>query len=128
MQQAALDAARRKTKGSELDGQPPNLMAALVSINPKNGEVVAYYGGDDGTGTDYAGKNYDNGVISGGHSPGSSFKIYTLAAALKAGKSIESRWKGKSFTPEGTKFKVSNAGHDASCGNSCTLELSTLKS
>ncbi|PWR12516.1 glycosyl transferase [Micromonospora sicca] len=129
VQRAALEAAQRATKGSELDGQPKNLMAAVVSIDPKTGGVRAYYGGDNGTGTDYAGKNYDNGIVSGGHSPGSSFKIYTLAAALKAGKSLESRWKGKAFTPEGTKFKVSNAGFDdPSCHNSCTLEVSTLKS
>ncbi|RZU72401.1 membrane peptidoglycan carboxypeptidase [Micromonospora kangleipakensis] len=128
VQKSALDAAQRATKGSELYGQPKNLMAALVSIDPRTGRVLAYYGGDNGTGTDYAGKNYDNGVVSGGHSPGSSFKIYTLAAALDAGKSLESRWKGKAFTPEGTKFKVTNAGNDASCGNSCTLEVSTLKS
>ncbi|WP_165824490.1 transglycosylase domain-containing protein, partial [Micromonospora globispora] len=129
IQKAALEAAQRKSKGSELDGQPSNLMAAVVSIDPSNGEVRAYYGGDNGTGTDYAGKNTDNGVLSGGHSPGSTFKIYTLAAALKEGISIKSRWKGSAFTPEGVKFKVSNAGADkVSCGDSCTLEVSTLKS
>ncbi|MGC1214215.1 MAG: transglycosylase domain-containing protein, partial [Micromonospora sp.] len=129
IQRAALDAAQRATKGSELYGQPKNLMAAVVSIEPKTGAVRAYYGGDNGTGTDYAGKNMDNGVLSGGHSPGSSFKIYTLAAALKADISIKSRWKGSAFTPEGVKFKVSNAGADkVSCGDSCTLEVSTLKS
>ncbi|MFE9203970.1 transglycosylase domain-containing protein [Micromonospora sp. NPDC007230] len=129
MQAAALEAAQRKSKGSALDGQPSNLMAAVVAIDPTTGEVRAYYGGDDGTGTDYAGKNIDNGVISGGHSPGSSFKIYTLAAALKEGISIKSRWKGSAFTPEGVKFKVSNAGADkVKCGDSCTLEESTLKS
>ncbi|MEU1966835.1 transglycosylase domain-containing protein [Micromonospora sediminicola] len=129
MQEAALDAAQRARKESELNGQPKNLMAAVVSIDPKTGRVLAYYGGDNGTGTDYAGKNVENGVVSGGHSPGSSFKIYTLAAALKAGISIKSRWKGSAFTPKDTKFKVSNAGADkVSCGDSCTLELSTLKS
>ncbi|WP_431974629.1 transglycosylase domain-containing protein [Micromonospora haikouensis] len=130
IQKAAVEAAQRKTKGSELAGQPKNLMAAVVAIDPETGRVVAYYGGDNGTGTDFAGKNTDpNGTISGGHSPGSSFKIYTLAAALKAGKALESRWKGRGFTPEGTKFKVSNAGVDnPSCGNSCTLKVSTLKS
>ncbi|MEH1164928.1 transglycosylase domain-containing protein [Micromonospora sp. CPCC 205539] len=129
-QKAAVATAQRKSKGSELDGQPKNLMAAVVAIDPKNGRVVAYYGGDNGTGTDYAGKNTDStGAVSGGHSPGSSFKIYTLAAALKEGKALESRWKGKAFTPTGTKFKVSNAGvDDPSCHNSCTLRVSTLKS
>ncbi|WP_167492905.1 transglycosylase domain-containing protein, partial [Micromonospora ureilytica] len=130
MQAAAVATAQRKSKGSELAGQPSNLMAAVVSIDPTNGRVVAYYGGDNGTGTDYAGKNTDStGAISGGHSPGSSFKIYTLAAALKEKKSLESRWKGKAFKPEGTEFKVSNAGDDnPDCGNSCTLRVSTLKS
>ncbi|MFG2056304.1 transglycosylase domain-containing protein [Micromonospora sp. NPDC048930] len=129
MQEAALEAAQRARKGSELYGQPKNLMAAVVSIDPRTGAVKAYYGGDNGTGTDYAGKNIDGGVLSGGHSPGSSFKIYTLAAALKEGISVKSRWKGSAFTPEGVEFKVSNAGADkVSCGDSCTLEISTLKS
>ncbi|MGR6322828.1 transglycosylase domain-containing protein [Micromonospora soli] len=127
-QEAALDAAQRARKGSELYKQPGNLMAAVVSIDPRNGEVRAYYGGDNGTGTDFAGKNVDGGVVSGGHSPGSSFKIYTLAAALENDISIKSRWKGKSFKPEGFDNPISNAGHDASCGDSCTLEQSTLKS
>lgn len=130
MQAAAVETAQRKSKGSELADQPSNLMAAVVAIDPTNGRVVAYYGGDNGTGTDYAGKNTDSsGTISGGHSPGSSFKIYTLAAALKEKKALESRWKGRAFKPEGTEFKVSNAGDDnPDCGNSCTLKVSTLKS
>ncbi|WUP48789.1 penicillin-binding protein [Micromonospora globbae] len=130
IQKAALEVAQRKTKGSELAGQPANLMAAVVAIDPTNGRVLAYYGGDTGVGIDYAGKNTDSaGNLFGGHSPGSSFKIYTLAAALKAGKSLESRWKGRAFTPKGTEFKVSNAGTDnPKCGNSCTLRESTLQS
>ncbi|MEV1331715.1 transglycosylase domain-containing protein [Micromonospora costi] len=130
IQEAAVKTAQRKSKGSELDGQPSNLMAAVVSVDPATGRVLAYYGGDTGVGTDYAGKNVDSsGNVTGGHSPGSSFKIYTLAAALEAGKALESRWKGKGFTPEGVKFHVSNAGDDnPSCGNSCTLRVSTLKS
>jgi membrane peptidoglycan carboxypeptidase len=126
MQEAALDAAQRSRKGSELAGQRSNLMAAVVAIDPTNGEVRAYYGGDNGTGTDFAGKNYDGDRITGGQSPGSTFKIYTLAAALESDISLQSRWKGKGFKFNG--IPISNAGNDASCGNSCTLEQSTLKS
>ncbi|WP_279433358.1 transglycosylase domain-containing protein [Micromonospora sp. KC606] len=130
VQNAIIKATQRSTKGSELDGARKNIMAAAVSIDPRNGRVLGYYGGDDGTGTDYAGKNTDSaGNVTGGHSPGSSFKIYTLAAAIEAGKSIDSRWKGRAFTPDGVKYKVSNAGTDnPSCGDSCTLRESTLKS
>ncbi|MET7468976.1 transglycosylase domain-containing protein [Micromonospora sp. NPDC005222] len=128
-QKAALEAARAATKGSELSGQPKHLMSAVVAIDPKTGGVRAYYGGDNGTDFDYAGKNIDNGVLAGGHSPGSSFKIYTLAAALDNDISIKSRWKGKAFKPEGFKDKISNAGNDnPDCGDSCTLERSTLLS
>jgi membrane peptidoglycan carboxypeptidase len=129
MQQAAEATVQRAKKGSELEGQPQNLMAALVAIDPQTGRVLAYYGGDKGTGTDYAGKNTDNGVEYGGHPPGSSFKVYTLAAGLAAGQSLQSYWKSTPFIVPGTKIKVGNAGaKSTSCKDSCTLEQSTLKS
>ena len=73
-------------------GQPANLQAALVAVQPGTGRVLAYYGGHDGTDVDYAGFYFDEkgeatGV--GRHPPGSSFKVYTLAAALKAGYSLQ---------------------------------------
>ena len=107
-------------------------MAALVAVDPKNGRVLAYYGGDNGTGTDYAGKNTDDGRRRSPavHPPGSSFKIYTLAAALEAGISLESRWDATPFKPEGTKYKISNAGRDDPQVRQrrCTLEESTVQS
>jgi membrane peptidoglycan carboxypeptidase len=51
-----------------------NLKQALVAVNPASGAVVAYYGGKDGTGYDYA---------QAWRQPGSSFKPYTLATALQ---------------------------------------------
>jgi membrane peptidoglycan carboxypeptidase len=129
MQKAAEAAAQRAKKGSVLSNQPANLMDAMAAIDPTNGRVLAYYGGDNGTGIDYAGKNTDaNGVVYGGHSPGSSFKIYTLAAALAAGISTKSRWKAKPFTVPGTKIYVNNAGRQSICGDSCTLDEATIQS
>ncbi|MFG1886423.1 transglycosylase domain-containing protein [Micromonospora sp. NPDC049051] len=129
MQDALEKAAQPDRKGSVLNGQPKNLMAAAVSIDPNSGRVLAYYGGDSGADFDYAGKNTNaNGDIVGGHPPGSSFKVYTLAAAIEAGISVKSRWDATPFRPEGFKDKVQNAGRNATCGKSCTLEESTIKS
>lgn len=128
MQAAAEAAAMRAKKSSVLADQPANLMAAMVAINPKNGQVQAYYGGDDGTGIDFAGKNTLGGVLTGGHAPGSSFKIYTLAAGLQAGKSLQSHWKTKNYKIPDTKITVVNAGRTAPCGDWCSLEWSTVES
>ncbi|MEV4757351.1 transglycosylase domain-containing protein [Micromonospora sp. NPDC049559] len=126
MQEAAVATAQRASKGSLLNKQPPNLMAAVVSVDPNNGRVLAYYGGDNGTGTDYAGKNIENGVVTGGHPPGSTFKVYTLAAGLKAGKSLDSHWDATPFKIPGTEINVQNAGRNP--GKNVSLEDATLQS
>ncbi|MFC5996091.1 transglycosylase domain-containing protein [Pseudonocardia hispaniensis] len=68
-QQDAVNAVQKVMKG-----EPGNLRAALVSLNPKTGAILAYYGGDNGVGLDYA------QVLK---QPGSSFKPFVLAAALQ---------------------------------------------
>ncbi|GAA4909474.1 membrane peptidoglycan carboxypeptidase [Stackebrandtia albiflava] len=88
-QQAAVDVASQKD-GSYMSEQKENLRAALVSIDPATGRVVAYFGGTtDGTGVDKAG--YDSM-----HPPGSSFKEFTLITALSKGISMDSMWDGTS--------------------------------
>ena len=119
----AIGMAGGTGKGSPIAGQPPNLQAALVSVEPTTGRVVAYYGGATGSGNDYAAFYNDpvlgNGEDSccAGHPPGSSFKIYTLATALIAGYSITSYWNGdspqdfpKSGRTKATGNPVKNAG------------------
>lgn len=128
MQKAAEAAARQSKKGSELHNEPKNLMAAVVSVEPKTGRVLAYYGGDSGADFDYAGKNTVGDALTGGHPPGSSFKVYTLAAAINEGMSVKSHWDATPFKPEGFKDEVQNAGRNAQCKQWCTLEESTIKS
>ncbi|MCP2326038.1 membrane peptidoglycan carboxypeptidase [Hamadaea flava] len=127
-QAAAESAARRGAPGSLMTGQKANVMAAIVAIEPKTGRVLAYYGGDDATGHDYAGKNFENGQLTGGHPAGSSFKMYTLAAALKDGYSLDSHFDPAAF--KDGDFEIENAGRDVdeSCGNYCTLEWATVHS
>lgn len=59
-----------------LDGQMPDMRAAVVSIDPKTGGVKAYYGGSDAQGYDFA---------QAGLPTGSSFKVFALVAALEQG-------------------------------------------
>ena len=68
-QKQAVDAVR-----DVLRGQPENLRAALVAVDPNTGAIVAYYGGSNGVGIDYA---------QALRQPGSSFKPFVLAAALQ---------------------------------------------
>jgi membrane peptidoglycan carboxypeptidase len=70
--QAAAEDAVNKT----MDGQEPDVRAAVVSIDPKTGGVKAYYGGTDAQGFDFA---------QAGLPTGSSFKVFALVAALEQG-------------------------------------------
>jgi membrane peptidoglycan carboxypeptidase len=126
MQKELEAAAWRKAKGSQLAGQSDNLMAAAVAIEPSTGKVLAYFGGDNGTGHDYAGKNME-GSLTGGHPPGSTFKIYTLAAALQERIGIDSHWDAQPFKIPGGP-EVGNANRNAICGRYCTLETATVQS
>ncbi|MEU1983594.1 transglycosylase domain-containing protein [Nocardia sp. NPDC019395] len=70
-QQAAQSGA-----GGALDGQPPELRSAVVSVDPRSGAVRAYYGGADGIGFDFAQAPVQTG---------SAFKTFAVLAALQQG-------------------------------------------
>jgi membrane peptidoglycan carboxypeptidase len=59
-----------------MDGQESNMRTAVVSIDPHDGAVKAYYGGSDANGFDFA---------QAGLPTGSSFKVFALVAALQQG-------------------------------------------
>ena len=135
--QAAAD-IRRPSAPEQVRGQPRNWQAALVAVEPGTGRVLAYYGGNEGTGADYAGWYYDeNGEARGfgQHPPGSSFKVYDLAEAMRRDISIESVWDApptKEFPASGRvrgtqAGPVRNAG-SAACQPRCTLLQSTVAS
>lgn len=133
LQKAARDTARRKN--SDLVQQyPKNVKAAIVAIDPQTGGVLAYYGGEDGTGVDWAGPYYANDTLKGGWSPGSTMKIYTLIAALRDNVSLDSKWKTSNYEPEWADITVNNAGRTAtSCPggdapDNCPLRWATQQS
>ncbi|MFE9579409.1 transglycosylase domain-containing protein [Nocardia sp. NPDC006044] len=102
-QKAAVDAAQKK-----MQGEPEKLRAAVVSVNPKTGGVVAYYGGDDGQGWDYA---------NAGLQPGSSFKVFGLAANLEQGVPLSQLYDSSPITVNG--IKITNVEGEG-CGM-CTI-------
>jgi membrane peptidoglycan carboxypeptidase len=67
-QQQVVEAAHQA-----LDGQPVNLRSAVVAIDPRTGSVLAYYGGDNGLGLDYAQVR---------RLAGSTFKPFVVLAGL----------------------------------------------
>jgi membrane peptidoglycan carboxypeptidase len=98
-QQLLEQTADATASRSVMHNQPKDLQAAAVSVEPGTGRVIAYYGGHNGAGADYAGWYRDeDGVPTGfgAHRPGSSFHVFALAAAIKDGISLDSRWNGRS--------------------------------
>ncbi|RZU51035.1 membrane peptidoglycan carboxypeptidase [Krasilnikovia cinnamomea] len=134
MQKAAEESARRSSEDSPMHDKPKSYQAALIAIDPNNGQVKAYYGGDNPTGLDYAGyMDGETGQImdAGGQSPGSTWKPYTLTAGLQKGISFETHWDGTEKRIGGGT--ISNAGADPGrvCGGQikfCQLEKATVQS
>ena len=139
-QQAAQKAAdiRRDGTPEALRGQPANWRAALVAVEPGTGRVLAYYGGENGTGADYAGWYFEEdgtAVGFGQHPPGSTFKVYDLAEALRQNISFESVWDAppskefpKSGRVNGTPAGPVRNAATAACQPSCTLIESAVAS
>jgi membrane peptidoglycan carboxypeptidase len=71
---AQTDAEQAVTKIMAADTQYPDEAAALVSVNPSTGGIIAYYGGTGAT-------SYDLAMTP--QQPGSSFKPYVFTAALQ---------------------------------------------
>ena len=112
-QKAAVDAANAVMKG-----QPQNLRTALVSVDPKTGAVLAYFGGNDGVGLDYA---------QASKQPGSSFKPFVFAAGLLQPDPIGLGTQYDGSSPQTLAgVKVSNS-EGVSC-NQCSVKTAMTQS
>ncbi|SRX92816.1 putative bifunctional penicillin-binding protein 1A/1B PonA1 (murein polymerase) (PBP1): penicillin-insensitive transglycosylase (peptidoglycan TGASE) + penicillin-sensitive transpeptidase (DD-transpeptidase) [Mycobacterium tuberculosis H37Rv] [Mycobacterium shimoidei] len=87
--------AAEKAVSKYLDGQDPDMRAAVVSIDPRTGAVKAYYGGPDANGFDFA---------QAGLQTGSSFKVFALVAALEQGIGLGYQVDSSPLTVDGIKI------------------------
>ena len=84
----------------ELNGRWQNFdQAALVAIDPRNGEIKSLVGGKD------FGKNQFNRVTQAQRQPGSTFKGFVYTAAIATGKSPYDTYEDAPFTVEGYEPK-----------------------
>ncbi len=97
-------AAAEEAVTDSLDGQGPDMRAAVVSIDPRTGGVKAYYGGSDAQGFDFA---------QAGLPTGSAFKVFALVAALEQGIGLGYQVDSSPVTVDG--IKITNV-EGASCG------------
>ena len=85
----------------------------LASVNPQNGAIVAMYGG-----ADYGNPQYLNDATQSIAQAGSTFKPFTLIAALESGITLDSQWDGHSprtfAKPDGSgTYTVPNFGGES---------------
>ena len=95
--------------------------ASLVAIDNQSGEVRAMVGGDD-----YASSPF-NLATQGQRQPGSAFKPFVLAEALKAGISPSSTWESKKrvFDVPGSSERFTVSNYENSYSGITTLDRAT---
>jgi membrane peptidoglycan carboxypeptidase len=107
--------AAEKAVSKYLDGQDPDMRAAAVSIDPRNGAIRAYYGGSDAYGFDFA---------QAGLQTGSSFKVFALIAALEQGIGLGYQVDSSPLTVDGIKITNVDGESCGTCNIAEALKLS----
>ncbi|GAA3094673.1 transglycosylase domain-containing protein [Streptosporangium carneum] len=85
-----MAAAERAVTSVLPESTPKQVRTGLAAVDPATGEVVAFYGGRD-----WRTQSYDNS-FGAKVQAGSTFKAYTLAAALDNGLGLDTRVDGNS--------------------------------
>ena len=98
-----------------LDGQDPDMRSAVVSIDPHNGAIRAYFGGTDANGFDFA---------QAGLQTGSSFKVFALVAALQQGIGLGYQIDSSPLTVNGIKITNVDGESCGTCNIAEALKLS----
>ncbi|MDP9398419.1 MAG: penicillin-binding protein [Actinomycetota bacterium] len=86
----AQEAAESAMREGFPEQKAEDVYAGLAAVRPGDGAVVAMYGGKDFV------ENNFNVATQAKKQPGSTFKAFTLAAALQEGVGLNTRWQGDS--------------------------------
>jgi membrane peptidoglycan carboxypeptidase len=127
-QQAAVAAMAAHNGGYQTGGVDKGREAALVTMQPGDGAIRAMYGGNRFCGeAKHADVCTDLTGVSSNYArpPGSSFKPYTVIAALKEGISLDSQFSGPPSIQIGSATINNSEGE--SCGR-CSLTEALAKS
>ncbi|MCW2903160.1 MAG: Peptidoglycan glycosyltransferase [Streptosporangiaceae bacterium] len=95
--------AKQAVKQAGPSTLPRDVRIGMVSVNPLNGEIPAFYGGN--------GTNQSDAALYEAPQVGSSFKPYVLATALKQGYNVKSMIDGHSpqqFDNQGNSVPVTD--------------------
>ncbi|WP_136517616.1 transglycosylase domain-containing protein [Cellulomonas telluris] len=113
LQQAAVASADALRSGGLSEGEVPNerLRVSIVSVDPATGAIVSLYGGPDYLADARNTATFDR------IQAGSTFKPFTLVAALEQGIGLSNRYSGHSPQEfdigEGEPWRVQNFGNDS---------------
>ncbi|HEV7581683.1 MAG TPA: transglycosylase domain-containing protein [Mycobacterium sp.] len=107
--------AAEKAISKYLDGQDPDMRSAVVSIDPHNGAIRAYYGGPDANGYDFA---------QAGLQTGSSFKVFALIAALEQNIGLGYQVDSSPLTADGIKITNVDGENCGTCNIAEALKMS----
>lgn len=111
-----LQRAAERVVSSTLAGRGPS--ASLVAIENKTGKIRALVGGDDYN------KRPFNLATQGHRQPGSSFKPFTLVAALDKGYSLNSTWESSKIEDKANSVLIENY-EDSYLGTASLLTATT---
>jgi membrane peptidoglycan carboxypeptidase len=98
-----MSAAAKAVTSVLPDDTPKQVRTGLAAVDPATGEVLAFYGGR------YKSSQFDN-AFSAKVQAGSTFKPYTLAAALENGYGLETRVNGNSPMRVASSTSIPNSG------------------
>ncbi|MFD0685282.1 transglycosylase domain-containing protein [Actinomadura fibrosa] len=117
--------AEQAMKGAREPEWPRRVRGALIAVDPEDGAVRAFYGGDPK-------RSQFDSVFEPVAQAGSTFKPYVLAAALRRGLNVRSTVSAKSprkFAPDGSDTPMTAPGYqvdnDEKIGSLGTVDLVT---